>query len=53
MELANLIIRGGWPGNIHVKNEQARIIPANYINSILDKDMNDDKKEIEIKCLCF
>ena len=51
IELANLIIRGGWPGNIHVKNEQARIIPANYINSILDKDMNDDKKRDRNKML--
>ena len=51
MELANLIIRGGWPGNIHVKNEQARIIPANYINSILDKDMNDDKKRDKSKMM--
>lgn len=51
MELANLIIRGGWPGNIHVKNEQARIIPANYINSVLDKDMNDDKKRDRNKML--
>ena len=43
-ELANLIIRGGWPSNIHTDSDRAGLIPKSYIESILDKDMNDDKK---------
>lgn len=39
--LASLIIRGGWPSNIGSKN--ISLIPRSYIESILDKDMNDDK----------
>lgn len=42
--LAHLIIRGGWPSNINVNPENAGLIPKSYIESILDKDMNDDKK---------
>lgn len=50
-DLAELIIRGGWPGNIQNKGEICRIIPASYIESILDKDMNDDKKRDKSKML--
>lgn len=42
--LANLIIRGGWPSNIKVNPKNADLIPKSYIESILDKDMNDDKR---------
>ena len=41
--LANLIIRGGWPGNIKTKENQIGIIPKGYIDSILNKDMIDDE----------
>lgn len=42
-QLANYIIRGGWPSNIKVADEKAGIVPKTYIDAILDKDMNDDK----------
>lgn len=43
-EIADLIIRGGWPRNIGVDSQNIDLIPKSYIESILDKDMNDDKK---------
>lgn len=43
-EIADLIIRGGWPRNIDVDSQNIDLIPKSYIESILDKDMNDDKK---------
>lgn len=43
-ELANFIIRGGWPSNLNVSEDKIDIIPKSYINAILDKDINDDKK---------
>lgn len=43
-ELANIIVRGGWPSNIKVDADKVGLIPKSYIESILDKDMNDDKK---------
>ena len=43
-ELANLIVRGGWPSNIKVDADKVGLIPKSYIESILDKDMNDDKR---------
>ena len=41
--IANLIVRGGWPRNISVKENLAGIIPKGYIDSILDRDMIDDE----------
>lgn len=43
-EIANLIVRGGWPRNIKTNPKSVDLIPKSYIESILDKDMNDDKK---------
>ena len=43
-ELANLIIRGGWPSNIKTEKNKVNIIPQSYIKAILDKDIHDDKK---------
>lgn len=43
-DLANLIIRGGWPDNIRNDSDKIDLIPKSYIESILDKDINDDKK---------
>ena len=43
-KLANLIIRGGWPSNIETPEDRIGIIPRSYIDAILDKDINDDKK---------
>ena len=43
-DIANLVVRGGWPSNIKTKRKNATSIPKSYIESILDKDMNDYKK---------
>jgi len=43
-QLATLIIRGGWPSNINIDDNDASIIPKSYIEAILDKDIHDDKK---------
>ena len=43
-ELANLIIRGGWPSNLRTPEDKIGIIPKSYIEAILDKDIHDDKK---------
>ena len=43
-DLANYIIRGGWPSNINTDKNKIGIIPKNYIKSILDKDINDGKQ---------
>jgi len=42
--IAYLIVRGGWPSNLRVSSDKASLIPKSYLESILDKDMNDDKK---------
>lgn len=47
--LANLIIRGGWPGNIDTKEDLITIIPKSYIDSILSKDMIDDEDKVRDK----
>lgn len=43
-EIAHLIVRGGWPKNINVSSDKIGIIPKSYIESILDKDIHDDKQ---------
>lgn len=43
-KLASLIIRGGWPSNIKVPKDKIGIIPKGYIDAIIEKDINDDKK---------
>lgn len=43
-KLANLIIRGGWPSNINTPEDKIGILPKSYLDAVLDKDMNDDKK---------
>lgn len=50
-EIANLIIRGGWPSNIHTNPVHSGLIPKSYIEAILDKDMNDDKKRDKNKMI--
>ncbi len=50
-QLANLIIRGGWPSNIEVAKDKVNIIPKSYIDAILDKEMNDDKNRDKNKML--
>ncbi|MBQ8836824.1 MAG: ATP-binding protein [Clostridia bacterium] len=44
--LANYIVRGGWPGNLNVPIENASLLPMSYLDAILDDDSQriDDKK---------
>lgn len=50
-EIATFIIRGGWPSNINIESKLANILPKSYIEAILDKDINDDKKRDKNKML--
>lgn len=40
-QIAHLIIRGGWPANIGDNIKNPRLVPKSYIDSILNKDIND------------
>lgn len=40
-ELAKLIIRGGWPENIDMADEDIGVIPESYIEAIVTKDMHE------------
>lgn len=42
-EISNLIIRGGWPSNLDTNMDNNWIIPHEYIQTILNKDINDEK----------
>ena len=44
--IAKLIIRGGWPENLNIPDEDVGIIPKSYIDSVVTKDINEreDKK---------
>lgn len=42
-EIARLIIRGGWPANIDISDMDIGIIPESYIESVITKDMHEDK----------
>ena len=37
-QLANYVVRGGWPGNLNVPIEDASILPESYIDAILNDD---------------
>ena len=50
-KLASLIIRGGWPSNIKVPKDKIGIIPKGYIDAIIEKDINDDKKRDKNKMM--
>ncbi len=52
-EIATLIVRGGWPRNIDVDKKHVDLIPKSYIESVLDKDIDDDKKRNKAKMLMF
>ncbi|MDO5575135.1 MAG: DUF4143 domain-containing protein [bacterium] len=38
-KLINLIIRGGWPGNLGLSRKQAVLLPIEYLNAVLDDDV--------------
>lgn len=50
-EIAKLIIRGGWPDNINKNIEDIDIVPKSYIDTIINKDINErkDKKRSSTK----
>lgn len=58
-DISKLIVRGGWPENINSKEENINIIPKEYLESIINKDItqlglnriNRDKMRMIIKSL--
>lgn len=42
-ELAHLVIRGGWPNNLQVLDEDAGEIPKSYLESVATKDIHERK----------
>ena len=44
--LAEYIVRGGWPGNLDVPVENASLLPQSHLDAVLDDDSQriDDKK---------
>lgn len=40
-EIARLIVRGGWPENIDMAEEDIGIIPESYIEAIITEDMHE------------
>lgn len=38
-KLIGLIVRGGWPGSLGLAPEQAALLPAEYLNAIIDDDV--------------
>lgn len=40
-DIANLIMRGGWPDNIENTPKESQLIIKSYIKDILDKDINE------------
>ena len=42
-ELAKYIVRGGWPENIGVPDDDIGILPASYIESVVKNDMHERK----------
>lgn len=39
-KLAELVVRGGWPGNIDIPVANASLMPEAYLNAILDDDVH-------------
>ena len=38
-KLIKLIIRGGWPGSLGLTSEQAALLPAQYLDAVIDDDV--------------
>lgn len=38
-KLIDLIIRGGWPGNLGLTTKQAALLPIEYLNAVVDDDV--------------
>lgn len=39
IQLLELIVRGGWPGNLDVSAERAGLLPAEYLKAVIDDDV--------------
>ncbi len=39
IKLIELIVRGGWPGNLGLTTQQAVLLPAEYLNAVVDDDV--------------
>lgn len=39
VKLIELIVRGGWPGNLGLTTQQAALLPAEYLNAVVDDDV--------------
>lgn len=37
--LIELILRGGWPGSLGLPSEQAALLPAQYLDAVIDDDV--------------
>lgn len=44
-EIARLLIRGGWPENLDISDENLSLIPSSYIEAILTKDIHEKKNK--------
>lgn len=42
-ELANLIVRGGWPANLNKEAGDIGLIPKSYIDTVLNYDIHSDE----------
>lgn len=38
-KLIELIIRGGWPGSIHIPANQAALLPSQYLDAVIEDDI--------------
>ena len=39
LKLANLIVRGGWPANVGISDENAALLPEKYLDAVIDDDV--------------
>ena len=44
-DIARLIVRGGWPGNLEIPDKSEHILPRSYLKALLDNDINKDGVE--------
>lgn len=42
-EIARLIVRGGWPENIYLSEEDFGVMPESYIEALVTKDMREGR----------
>lgn len=43
-EIAECIVRGGWPSNQKTSVRNIGVIPRSYMKAVLERDINDDKR---------